>query len=94
MTDHALVVTSQNRRQALRASADLAGQVLASRDRQYLSGRKSWQDLMNAAREQVQVQVQLADLVGAQLVASWRLALTTGQLTVSGELTDGLTEQK
>jgi adhesin transport system outer membrane protein len=83
MTDHALLVTSQSRRQALQSSADLADQVLASWDRQYLSGRKSWQDLMNSAREQVQVQAQLADLEGTQLVASWRLALITGQLVVS-----------
>jgi outer membrane protein, adhesin transport system len=80
MADHALLVTSERRRQALQTSAELANQVLAAWDRQYLSGRKSWQDLMNSAREQVQVQAQLADLEGSQLVASWRLALTTGQL--------------
>jgi adhesin transport system outer membrane protein len=84
MTDHALLITSQSRRQALQTSAALADQVLASWDRQYLSGRKSWQDLMNSAREQVQVQVQLADLEASLLVASWRLALTTGQLQVPG----------
>ncbi|WP_396441015.1 TolC family protein [Limnohabitans sp.] len=82
-TDHALLVTSQSRRQALQQSAELADQVLASWDRQYLSGRKSWQDLMNSAREQVQVQAQIADLEGSQLVASWRLALITGQLQIS-----------
>jgi adhesin transport system outer membrane protein len=82
MTDHALLVSSQSRRQALQTSADLADQVLASWDRQYLAGRKTWQDLMNSAREQVQAQAQLADLDGSQLVASWRLALTTGQLAV------------
>ena len=85
MTDHALLVTSQSRRLALQSSAELADQVLASWDRQYLSGRKTWQDLMNSAREQVQVQVQLADLEGSQLVASWRLALTVGELR-TGEL--------
>lgn len=83
MTDHTLLVTSQSRRQALQSSAELADQVLASWDRQYLSGRKTWQDLMNSAREQVQVQAQLADIDGTQLVASWRLALTTGELQVS-----------
>ncbi len=85
MTDHALLVTSQSRRQALKSSADLAEQVLASWDRQYLSGRKSWQDLMNSAREQVQVQAQLADLEGSQVVASWRLAIITGQLLISSD---------
>jgi adhesin transport system outer membrane protein len=95
MTDHALLLTSQSRRKALQTSAELADQVLASWDRQYLSGRKSWQDLMNSAREQVQVQAQLADLEGSQLVASWRLALTTGQLQVStGQLQVPSAEQK
>lgn len=84
LTDHALLITSQARRQALQNSAALADQVLASWDRQYLSGRKSWQDLMNSAREQVQVQAQLADLDGSQLVASWRLAIATGQLAMPG----------
>jgi adhesin transport system outer membrane protein len=79
LTDYALLVSSQARRQALQNSAELADQVLASWDRQYLSGRKSWQDLMNSAREQVQVQAQLADLDGSQLVTSWRLAISTGQ---------------
>jgi adhesin transport system outer membrane protein len=83
MTDYALLVTSQSRRQALQTSSELSAQVLASWDRQYLSGRKSWQDLMNSAREHVQMQAQIADLEGSQLVASWRLALTTGQLQLS-----------
>lgn len=85
MTDHATLLTTQSRRLALQTSADLSERVLASWDRQYLSGRKTWQDLMNSAREQVQVQAQLADLEGTQLVASWRLALTTGELN-TGDL--------
>lgn len=85
MTDHATLITTQSRRMALQTSAELSDRVLASWDRQYLSGRKTWQDLMNSAREQVQVQAQLADLEGTQLVASWRLALTTGELQ-AGEL--------
>ena len=84
-TDHATLLTTQSRRLALQTSAELSDLVLASWDRQYLSGRKTWQDLMNSAREQVQVQAQLADLEGTQLVASWRLALTTGELQ-AGEL--------
>lgn len=94
MTDHALLITSQGRLHALQISAELAEKVLASWDRQYLSGRKSWQDLMNSAREQVQVQAQLADLEGSQIVASWRLALTTGQFTVSDTSSDVRAEQK
>ena len=77
LTDHALLTEAGTRSQALQQAADLAEQVLASSDRQYLTGRKTWQDLMNSAREQVQAQLQLVDLEASQLVASWRLALLT-----------------
>ena len=85
LSDHALLQTSQARRTALELSAGQADEVLASWDRQYLAGRKSWQDLMNSAREQVQLQAQLADLEGTQLVASWRLALLSGQIRLSND---------
>lgn len=49
--------------------------VAASYGRQFLAGRKSWQEVMNSAREKVQMQVQIADLEAAYLVASWQLAL-------------------
>jgi adhesin transport system outer membrane protein len=80
LTDHALLVQAGTRSQALQQAAELAEQVLASSDRQYLTGRKTWQDLMNSAREQVQAQLQLVDLEVLQLVASWRLALLTSGL--------------
>lgn len=78
LTDHALLTHFETRRKALQQSADLSDQVLLSTDRQYLTGRKTWQDLMNSAREQVQPHLQLADLDASQLVASWRMALLTG----------------
>lgn len=77
MADHALLVQSQARRDALRAAIDRSQLVRESWDRQFQVGRKTWQDLMSSAREQVQVEAQWADLEAAQLVASWRLALMT-----------------
>ncbi|HEX4917843.1 MAG TPA: TolC family protein [Limnobacter sp.] len=50
--------------------------VLASWERQFLEGRKQWQDLMNAAREKVQLQTQLADVHATIQAAGWRLYLT------------------
>ena len=85
MSDHALLMSSHARRKALEISVAQADEVLASWDRQYLAGRKSWQDLMNSAREQLQVKAQLADLEGSQLVASWRLAIMSGQITLADE---------
>jgi adhesin transport system outer membrane protein len=77
LTDYTLLLRADARRQALQQAADLTDQVLASSDRQYLSGRKTWQDLMNIAREQVQAQLQLADMDASQLVATWRITLLT-----------------
>ncbi|WP_343742347.1 TolC family protein [Herbaspirillum huttiense] len=46
-------------------------EVLASYTRQYLSGRRSWLDVMNAAREVVQTDLQKAD-VTAMIIADGR----------------------
>lgn len=56
-------------------SVNLSGDISASYNRQYLVGRKSWLDLMNAVREQVQTKVQLADVEGILLGTSRRLSI-------------------
>ncbi|WP_288410845.1 TolC family protein [uncultured Herbaspirillum sp.] len=48
-----------------------AEDVLASYTRQYLSGRRSWLDVMNAVREVVQADLQKAD-VSAMIIANGR----------------------
>lgn len=77
LADHALAVTSQARLDALRTSLNAARDVVESYDRQFLAGRKTWQDLMNAARELAQTEVQLADNQSSQVVSTWRLAIYT-----------------
>lgn len=77
LADHVLVTSSDKRLQALKASLEAAVQVSESYDRQFLAGRKTWLDVMNAARELTQTQAQLADIASAQIVASWRLAINT-----------------
>ena len=61
------------KRESLKKSADLSGDISASYDRQYLAGRKSWLDLMNAVRERAQQRVALADAEGSLLGSSRRL---------------------
>jgi outer membrane protein, adhesin transport system len=63
------------RRKSLQHSADLAAEISASYDRQYLVGRKSWLDLMNAVREHAQTKIQLADNDSALVGASRRLII-------------------
>lgn len=48
-----------------------------SYDRQFLAGRKSCLDVMNAARELAQTESQLADLQSTQVVVTWRLTILT-----------------
>jgi adhesin transport system outer membrane protein len=77
MTDQALALSTASRLRALQSSLHAATEVSASYDRQFLAGRKSWLDVMNAARELAQTEMQLADLQTTQLVVSWRLAVYT-----------------
>jgi adhesin transport system outer membrane protein len=46
-------------------------------DRQFLAGRKSWLDVMNAARELMQSEMELADARVNRQSLQWRLALLT-----------------
>lgn len=73
--DHTLAQAAQMRRAGLESARQATADVSESYERQFLAGRKQWQDLMNAAREQTQSEVQLADAVGAQQLANWRLAV-------------------
>jgi adhesin transport system outer membrane protein len=60
---------------SLQKSVELSGEISGSYDRQYLVGRKSWMDLMNAVREQAQNRVALADAEVTLLVTSRRIAI-------------------
>lgn len=54
--------------------------IRASWDRQFQTGRKSWLDVMNAARELAQTETQIADVRMALVMSSWRLAVLTNEL--------------
>jgi adhesin transport system outer membrane protein len=49
--------------------------MVDSWDRQFLAGRKTWVEVMNAARELAQAHTALAEVEVALVVASWRLAV-------------------
>ena len=86
LSDQALVVSSAIRYTALKTSLQAAGEVSASYDRQFLAGRKSWLDVMNAARELAQTATQLAEVQATQVVATWRLVIyTSGVGAVTGK---------
>lgn len=77
LSDHSLVQVSQDRLDALKAALGAAAEVSESYDRQFLAGRKSWLDLMNATREVAQTEVQLAEVQSTWVLVSWRLSLYT-----------------
>ncbi len=81
LADHALAASAETRLAALQGSLQSAAEVGQAYDRQFLAGRKSWLDVMNAARELTQTEVSFADALSAQMVVRWRLALNVRGLS-------------
>lgn len=87
-----LVVDAWNDREAARsqqksaASARAsAAEVAESYKRQYIIGRKSWLDVMNAVREASQSELALADADAQFNAATLRIALLTDKLELEGK---------
>ncbi len=78
LTDYALATSSESRLAALQSALSANEEISQSYDRQFLAGRKTWLDVMNAARELTQTELQLADTQSTRVLATWRLALHTG----------------
>jgi adhesin transport system outer membrane protein len=89
LADHALAGSAASRMTSIRASLKATEDVSVSYDRQFLAGRKSWLDVMNAARELAQTETQLADVQSTQVVVSWRLAAYTHGLGAVTAVTEG-----
>lgn len=79
-----LLKSHRNRVQAYKSAFRAADLVYQSWDRQYFAGKKTWQEVMNSARENAQTEVQLVDVLGETAVSGLRLAvLTRGVASVS-----------
>ena len=87
LSDYALAVSTVSRLASIQASLRAAADVSTSYDRQFLAGRKSWLDVMNAARELAQTETQLADLQATQVVVTWRLAAYSRGIDAVSEVT-------
>jgi adhesin transport system outer membrane protein len=74
-SDYAQAETGQVRLAALVASLGSSDDIARAWNRQFIAGRKTWLDVMNAAREQAQLEAQIADAKSSQLLLSWRLAI-------------------
>jgi adhesin transport system outer membrane protein len=73
--DHRNWRAALTRAQAFGGALSASQKVYESWDRQFVAGKKSWQDVMNAAREMAQTEIQLAEAQGALSVYEWRLAV-------------------
>jgi adhesin transport system outer membrane protein len=73
--EHVSALAQLQRRQSLEAGLSLTRDMVASWDRQFLAGRKTWVEVMNAARELAQAQTALAEVNVAYVMATWRLAV-------------------
>jgi adhesin transport system outer membrane protein len=73
--DFAQAQAGQARLGALQASLASSDDIAKAWSRQFVAGRKTWLDVMNAVREQAQLETQIADARASQLLLSWRLAI-------------------
>jgi adhesin transport system outer membrane protein len=73
--DYAQAEAGQARLAALVASLDSSDHIARAWNRQFIAGRKTWLDVMNAVREQAQLEAQIADAKASQLLLTWRLAI-------------------
>lgn len=71
----------QRRLQVLNNALVSAERIQQAYDRQFVSGKKSWLDVMNAARELAQTENQLAETKGGLTASSWKLDLYTTVFT-------------
>lgn len=80
-SDQTSLASLQERTVTLQVSLESAKALVQSWDRQFLAGRKSWVELMNAARDLAQSQTTLADARASLVVSSWRLAVNSQRLS-------------
>lgn len=63
------------RKPSLLTSLEAARGTSESWERQFLAGRKTWQEVLNAARELLQAEVEMSEVMVVQSVIKWRLML-------------------
>ncbi|MFT4998136.1 MAG: adhesin transport system outer membrane protein [Flavobacteriales bacterium] len=76
-SEYALKKSVDRRLIALRRSEEATRDVYESFERQFLSGSRSWLDLLNSARELTQVEVRRIDVEMSSVLVSWRLSILT-----------------
>lgn len=64
----------------LRNALDASVQTAQAWDRQFLAGRRAWTEVMNAAREVAQADIEWSDARASHIGLQWRLRIFCGEL--------------
>jgi adhesin transport system outer membrane protein len=75
LSDIDLIKSSEYRVKSTLVACEAASKTEQSWQRQFLAGKKAWQDLLNATRELAICRANLADARGLLLSLNWRLAI-------------------
>lgn len=77
-SDHEQWLSVTARLPLLQQAFERTQQTTQAWDRQFLAGRRSWVEVMNAAREETQAEIDWGDARSSQLNLQWRLSLFCG----------------
>lgn len=75
IADFSLASSSDMRLVALKQSQQASEDIFKSYDRQFLAGKRTWQDTMNSVRDLINVGTQVADTHSSQIASTWRLTI-------------------
>lgn len=64
----------------LRNALEASQQTAQAWDRQFLAGRRAWIEVMNAAREMAQAEIDWGDANASHIGAQWRISIYCGEL--------------
>lgn len=79
--DYETYLASRTQGESLQRTLKASANVMSSYHRLFVAGRRSWLDVMNAAREVTQIEASLVEVEASLAVSSFRLRLYQGQLS-------------
>lgn len=74
---HSQYAPISHRIDTLQESLIAAKEIQAAWERQFLAGRRTWNDLMNMVREINQIDLQIADAQALRIQTSWQIAIVS-----------------
>ena len=83
VSDYSLNNSGKERLVLLTESLDSSESIRVAWGRQFLAGRKTWLDVMNATRELAQVEAQVAEVKASQILLTWRILVVVKGVDIS-----------